>query len=70
MKQSDIIAANRVTADPQDWHKEKRRIELGAQETLKPRSHSLYSREQTFKENIAEQLHDIQRDNLKRPGRG
>jgi hypothetical protein len=70
MKQSDIIAANRVTADPQDWHKEKRRIELGAQEMLKPRSHSLYLREQTFKENTAEQLHDIQRDNLKRPGRG
>lgn len=64
MTQSEIIAANRATADPQDWQKEDRRIELGAQEMLKPRSHSPYLREQTFKENTAEQLLDTQRENV------
>ena len=72
MPQEQIIPANRASADPEDWQKEDRRIELGVQEMLKPRSHSPYSREQTFKENSAEQLHDIQRENIRatQPGRG
>ena len=64
MTDEQIIAANKTTADPHDRIKEDRRIEMGAQEMLAPRSHSPYSREQTFKENTAEQLHDIQRENV------
>jgi hypothetical protein len=64
MTQDQIIAANKTTADPHDWAKEDRRIEIGTQEMLKPHSHSLYSREQTFKENTAEQLYDTQRENV------
>jgi len=73
MTQAQIIAENAKTAalDAHDWVKEARRIELGVEQMRSPRRSS-YIHEPTFKENTAEQLLDIQADNVEatQPGRG
>jgi hypothetical protein len=68
--QETFIEENKKTADDEDWTKEQRRIELGVQEMLQPRRRLRYEHEPTFKENFGEQLSDIQRENVRQPGRG
>jgi hypothetical protein len=56
-----------------DWAKECQFMELGVQQMLKPRPHRKhYDHEPTSKENTAEQLADIVKENVRatQPGRG
>jgi hypothetical protein len=66
MNQDEIIAANKLTADEHDWQKEQRRIEMGAEQKLRPAPHHpLYFPEESPRETRDKELQSIVEQNIK-----
>jgi len=63
MTNEEIVAANKLTAQDNDWAKEQRRIEMGTEQNLKgPRHRPLYSPENPDTKN--EVLQQIIKENI------